>query len=96
VLISIENYGIGFSEQDKKRILELGVRANVDDPVKDRPGTGLGLPHALKVIEAAGGILDLQSGPADSNPRADRRRYLTIVRVSLPISTKRQRNKGLF
>lgn len=84
-IVTISNYGIGFSKKDDEKVFAVGGRANVIDVQADRPGTGLGIPHAAEILDQHGGSLRIESRPADDYYRADRHRYLTTVSVTLPI-----------
>lgn len=88
VMVRITNYGIGIPPYLKDTIIELGKRALVSDWKRERDGTGLGLPIANFILKEHGGHLEIDSRPADDNPRGpgeEYHRYVTEVKAFLPI-----------
>jgi signal transduction histidine kinase len=86
--VRISNYGIGVPRELIERVREPGERGLVPEPRRERPGTGWGLPIAVRAIEDHGGWLDISSEPADADPRAtgeEYHRYETVVDVYVPI-----------
>jgi signal transduction histidine kinase len=94
--VSISNYGLGIPPEKLEEIKLFGRRGEVLDlkrPV--RTGTGWGLPSAIDTIERQGGWLEIESRPAYKGYRApDERyhRYITEVKVFLPLKDKKQQN----
>jgi len=88
VMVRMTNYGIGIPPYLREMILELGRRAMVSDSKRERRGTGLGLPIANYIFKEHGGHLEIESNPADNEPRGpgeEYHRYVTEVRAYLPI-----------
>ena len=69
VVIVFDNYGIGVPEDKLAAIREIGERGEVADRRRERRGFGVGLSIAVRDIEAHGGSLDIESYPADPDPR---------------------------
>jgi signal transduction histidine kinase len=87
-LIQIGNYGVGIPQERMDAIRELGRRGKVVDrerPHEKRPGTGLGLPIATKIIHNNGGSVNIESRPTNVDSRAEHLRYVTRVDVTLPL-----------
>jgi signal transduction histidine kinase len=60
VVLSVADQGIGIDEADRTRVFEPFGRAQRAEAF---PGTGLGLPIALRVAELHGGTLGFDSTP---------------------------------
>ncbi len=58
IALSVSDSGRGMSADQLGRIFEIGVRLDVSTP-----GSGLGLPLALAIVEAHGGTLTVVSTP---------------------------------
>jgi len=87
ICVSIRNYGIGIPAETLERMRAPGGRALVEDPEYSRPGTGWGLPIAIRVLEDHNGWLDISSRPPDSDRRGlseEYHRYVTTVKAYLP------------
>ncbi|OHB58256.1 MAG: hypothetical protein A2173_09210 [Planctomycetes bacterium RBG_13_44_8b] len=87
-MVRIINYGIGIPPDLLEAKLELGMRGMVYDSKRDRPGTGFGLPIAEHIFREHGGHLEIDSYPADNDPRGpdeEYHRYVTEVKAYLPI-----------
>jgi signal transduction histidine kinase len=56
VEISVSNSGAGMSSEDTARIFEVGVRLT-----DSAPGSGLGLPLTRAIVDAHGGVLEVES-----------------------------------
>jgi signal transduction histidine kinase len=61
----IVNYGVGIPPEKLEAIAAEGERGLVDDPVRvrQRPGTGFGVPIALRILRGYGGTLEYESTP---------------------------------
>lgn len=91
VRFRISNYGIGIPDELLARFRAGGAigRGAVLDDRQERPGTGRGLPIAIRVLEDHNGWLDIRSMPADNDPRGPGQtyhRYVTTVDAYLPIA----------
>ncbi len=64
LLMSVEDEGIGISEDKIERALEPFGQVNDNSDMRDlhQQGTGLGLPLAKAMVEMHGGTLEVQSG----------------------------------
>jgi signal transduction histidine kinase len=86
--VKIDNYGIGIPQEKLNEIFGMGVRLNVTDPnPAARQGAGMGLPHAMKIIQDFGGMIEIASKPAPGKPQDPRNPYhnwVTEVTVTLP------------
>jgi signal transduction histidine kinase len=90
VEIVFSNYGIGIPPDKLLLISREGGRARVRDPMRPpgwRPGTGLGVPIAIRYLQAEGGTLDISSRPTVAEDRLEYHNYLTLVSVTLPLSS---------
>jgi PAS domain S-box-containing protein len=72
--ITVQDQGIGISEEDQAHLFEQFFRA---PSVITEPGTGLGLYIIAKYLELMGGTIDLQSAPERG----------TTVTIVLPLTT---------
>lgn len=87
VRVKISNFGVGIPPAMIEKIRSPGGRALVQDERRERPGTGLGLPSAIGILEEHGGWLSICSSPADNGPRLPEEefhRYVTRVEAYLP------------
>jgi signal transduction histidine kinase len=87
VMVKITNYGIGIPPYLRETIFEPGRRGMVFDSKIERKGTGFGLPIANYLFKEHGGRLEIDSYPADDEPRGigeEYHRYVTEVRAYLP------------
>ena len=81
VVITVQDTGIGISDQDIPRIFERFYRC---DPSRSKGGTGLGLSFARAVARAHGGDITVTSRPEQGStftvtlPRLVSKPYLTI------------------
>jgi signal transduction histidine kinase/ligand-binding sensor protein len=85
----IENYGIGIPENKLEKIKQMGERGEVQDFVRNRPGTGMGIYIAnLIFAEMLNGKIEYSS-IKDPNPiykdAKEYHNYLTRVKVIIPI-----------
>lgn len=88
VEIAIGNYGVGIPQDRLLAIRREGTRAKVRDPKKppgSRPGTGLGVPIAVRYLQAEGGTLDISSRATVPGDVLDFHNYLTVATVTLPL-----------
>jgi signal transduction histidine kinase len=83
VILEVEDFGIGMSEEEQARALQPFGQAKAAT-TRNYGGTGLGLPITKGLVEAHGGVLTLAS-------RIGRG---TLVRIVLPGGTAR-RNAGV-
>lgn len=86
-LIRIENWGVAITKEEleNKLIYKIGYRG-IHSSDRRRPGTGLGLHDALKVVRKHKGKLQITSTPSMSNRNMDYTQpFKTEVKVSLPI-----------
>jgi signal transduction histidine kinase len=58
ILVSIRDYGIGISDEDKKHLFERFFRGN---NVTNIQGTGLGLHIVSKYVELMNGSIEAES-----------------------------------
>ncbi|MGH2691498.1 MAG: sensor histidine kinase [Actinomycetota bacterium] len=66
VEVSVEDRGIGMSEQDREALFQKFFRA--DHPaVHAAGGTGLGLYIARSLVEALGGTITVESAPGEGS-----------------------------
>jgi signal transduction histidine kinase len=77
VVIELEDYGIGMTEEEQERALQPFGQAK-PSTTRNYGGTGLGLPITKGLIEAHGGRLEIKSRVAHG----------TVVRVTLPTEPK--------
>lgn len=84
--IAIENWGVAITAEEIRQglVFNVGYRgANAGD--RRRPGTGLGLYDAKKVVEKHRGRLRITSEPSLGNPRDDYSKpFVTTVHIQLP------------
>jgi len=59
--ISVQDFGIGISEEARNRIFERFTQVDSSDVRKKGGGTGLGLSISRAIVEAHGGTLDFAS-----------------------------------
>lgn len=86
VFLSIENWGVAITEQELRDglIFQVGYRG-LHSSDRRRPGTGLGLYDARKVIEKHGGQLHITSKPSLGNAPDDYSNpFITTVTIQLP------------
>ena len=58
--ISVQDSGIGISQEDQQKVFEKFFRSN-DDSVRQQTGHGLGLPLAQQIVQMHHGTLSLLS-----------------------------------
>jgi PAS domain S-box-containing protein len=86
IYLSIENWGVAITtkELEQDLIFKVGYRG-VNSSDRRRPGTGLGLYDARKVIEKHHGTLRITSEPTFGNPPDDYSHpFVTTVTIQLP------------
>jgi signal transduction histidine kinase len=74
VKISVQDFGIGMSEETRSKIFERFFRAN-DNSVQTNPGLGLGLFIASDIIRKHGGEIGVESEPGNG----------TLIYFTLPV-----------
>ena len=87
VSVTFVNYGIGIPSEMLGKVKEQGYRALVNDQRFVRQGTGFGFAIAFNAAKDLDGWIEIQSEPADSDPRPpgeEYHRYLTTVKAMLP------------
>jgi len=72
--ITVQDQGVGISQEDQAHLFEQFFRA---PSIVTVPGTGLGLYIITKYLELMGGTIDLQSVPDEG----------TTVTIALPLTT---------
>jgi signal transduction histidine kinase len=60
VTLSVADQGLGISDEDRRHIFEPFRRGSRHEGI---PGMGLGLSVARRIVEAHGGVLDVESAP---------------------------------
>jgi signal transduction histidine kinase/ligand-binding sensor protein len=85
VTISIVDYGLGIPTQVRIDIFE-GYQRAVEDQTVFKPGIGLGLKIARRIVEKHGGAITVESEPFLDDPKrlARHEGYKTTFTVSLP------------
>lgn len=87
IIIRVENWGVPITpeEIEKKLLFQMGFRG-LHSGDKQRPGTGLGLYDAKKVITRHDGFIDIVSRPATPHSRSNNfdQPFLTQIRISFP------------
>lgn len=86
IYLNIENWGVAITpeELEKGLVFKVGYRG-VNSSDRRRPGTGLGLYDALKVVEKHKGRLSISSKPSLGNPPDDYSNpFITTVSIQLP------------
>lgn len=86
LVVSIENWGVAITEQELRDglIFQVGYRG-LNSSDRRRPGTGLGLYDARKVVEKHGGKLSIDSQPSLGNAPDDYSNpFVTTVTIRLP------------
>lgn len=84
--LAIENWGVAITEEElaKGLVFKVGYRG-VNSSDRRRPGTGLGLYDARKVVEKHKGKLSISSKPSLGNPKDDYSNpFITTVSIQLP------------
>lgn len=61
VVFSIRDTGIGIPEKDLKKVFDRFYQVNLNKPVGETKGSGLGLTIAKEIIEAHGGKISVKS-----------------------------------
>lgn len=71
LVVTVTDTGVGMSEEDRGRVFEEFFQART--PLHaDAGGTGLGLPFALRVAQALGGTITVDSAPGEGSSFAVR------------------------
>jgi signal transduction histidine kinase len=86
IYLSVENWGVAITEKEIEQglIFNVGYRGTISSD-RRRPGTGLGLYDAKKVIEKHKGQLTISSSPSLGNPANDYSKpFVTTVYIKLP------------
>lgn len=76
-IVTIRDEGPGIDPLEIERVLEPFARSS-DPMIASQPGTGLGLPISVKLMEQIGGSLKLEPGPMKG----------LTVRISVPLVNK--------
>jgi signal transduction histidine kinase len=61
IIFSVQDFGIGISDEDKQKIFEPFFRS--EEVTKSFPGLGLGLYISKQIIEGLGGTMQVESTP---------------------------------
>jgi signal transduction histidine kinase len=64
-VIEVADHGTLINPEDREIIFEPFVRRSTGETGRARPGTGLGLPVAKRIVTAHGGSIDFKSIPID-------------------------------
>ncbi|HQU60318.1 MAG TPA: HAMP domain-containing sensor histidine kinase, partial [Saprospiraceae bacterium] len=86
VYLSIENWGVPITQQELEEglIFKVGYRG-INSSDRRRPGTGLGLYDAKKVVQKHQGKLMITSVPSLGNaPEGYSNPFITTVSIQLP------------
>lgn len=89
----ISNYGVGIPENKIDEIKGYNSRGEITDPKRNRPGSGRGLPMAIRVFEGLGGYLEIssvQDRRAPKNELEKYLRYITTVEAAIPLSRRNE------
>jgi len=86
VSITITDYGLGIPREERDDIFR-GYQRAVEDQGRFKPGTGLGLKIAKKIVDSHGGEIQVESVPwmADRRRLARHEGFETSFRVVLPL-----------
>jgi two-component system sensor histidine kinase VicK len=86
VSITITDYGLGIAREERDSIFQ-GYQRAVEDLGRFKPGTGLGLKIAKKIVDGHGGEIQVESVPwmADRRRLARHEGFRTSFRVVLPL-----------
>lgn len=83
--IVFENYGLGITEAEKRRVFDSGFRGK--QAVAEVPiGAGIGLSEALKIMRVHGGEIKFGSRPLHKQQKDET--YLTTVELLFPFVAK--------
>jgi len=92
--LTIQNYGVMIDKEEIESgdIFRYGYRGRYASD-RSRPGSGIGLYHAKRVVEDHGGVITIESHPARvSAPHIPLRDipHITTVTVHLPLYSESQ------
>jgi len=79
ISVEIEDIGVGFPQDQKYQLFNLGARLYESSGKHGRPGSGIGLIQAKEYLELVGGLLDIDSQPLST--RHDRGGQISRVKV---------------
>lgn len=81
--ILFENYGLGVTEAEKRRVFKSGFRGQ--QAIAEMPiGSGIGLSEALKIMRVHGGEIKFTS--KELHKEADDETYLTTIELVFPFT----------
>jgi signal transduction histidine kinase len=87
VIVTIENRGVGINKEEIEsgKIFMFGNRGD-ESQDRNRRGNGIGLWHAKNIIDQFGGEIKITSTAIDNTYYLDKKPFLTVVTIKLPIN----------
>jgi signal transduction histidine kinase len=85
--LRVSNLGVGIPPESKITIFEFGQRGEVEDKHVERPGAGLGLALAKRIVEAHKGSIEIRSHSTLTPPpeKDDYLSHVVNVIIHLPL-----------